>query len=462
MQKDTVTSATSAQADIRRALAARGFTDQAFPANQLVGASSGDFERLELMQSQRWEWLAVVDENNSFVELVLRSDLLARCYTPLSVPEVSGNEWLYVKECLDTGWVSSAGQFVSRFERGVSEFLGSAYAVATSCGTAALHLALLVAGINTDDEVLMPTLTFTASANAVRYLNAWPVFMDVDPLHWQLDAAKLADFLKTRCIYRAGQLRNKTTGRRISAIMPVHLLGHPCPMREILELASHYGVCVVEDAAESLGSQYEGRMAGSIGDIAALSFNGNKIITTGGGGMVMTGNEAWASRARYLSTQARSHSIEYLHEEIGYNYRLTNLAAAVGVGQLECLPERIKQKRAIAERYQTGLARIDGLVWQKEASWASSNWWLFACLLDEAKLRLSSRQLIEALAEVAIEARPLFHPLHSQPPFARCEAFRMTEADRICRQGVCLPCSAGLSQEHQARVISEVNRLLAG
>jgi perosamine synthetase len=379
---------------------------------------------------------------------------------PLSVPELEGNEWLYVKECLDTGWVSSAGRFVERFEQEMAAFVGVKYAVATSCGTAALHLALSVAGVDVDDEVLMPTTTFIASANAVRYQGAWPVFLDVDHAYWQMDPDKLSRFLKTECRWSGGRCLNKTTGRRIAAVMPVHLLGHPCPMDEIVQIAAAYELPVVEDAAEALGSLYKKQMAGSIGDIAALSFNGNKIMTTGGGGMILTNREQWASRARYLSTQARDHRWEYVHNEIGFNYRLTNVAAALGVAQLERMPERLHRKRMVAERYQDQLRDVPGLAWQQEAGWARGNRWLFACLVDPGLAALGSRQLMESLDQVGVEARPIFQPLHVLPPFAQCQAFEVSVADRLCQQALCLPSSAGLTEQRQAQVVAAVRQLL--
>jgi perosamine synthetase len=236
---------------------------------------------------------------------------------PLSVPEINGNEWEYVKECLDSNWVSSAGPFVERFEQMVADYVGTQHAVATVNGTAALHLALLVAGVQPDDEVLVPALTFIAPANAVRYAGAWPVFIDAEPAYWQMDAEKVMNFLEHRCAWANGELRNKNTGRRVRGILPVHILGHPCDMDPIVDLARKFRLVVIEDATESLGALYKERMVGHLGDVACFSFNGNKVITTGGGGMIVTDNEAWAERARYLSTQAKDNPVEYIHNEIG-------------------------------------------------------------------------------------------------------------------------------------------------
>lgn len=418
------------------------------------------FQQLAVMNEEDATCLVVVDSEGHLLDMVLRDQLRGQCHTPLSIPALSGNEWNYVKECLDTGWVSSVGKFVTRFETEIAEAVGTKAAVATSCGTAALHLALIAAGVEDGDEVIMPTLTFIASGNAVRYLGAFPVFMDVDPNHWQLDPQKLADFLSKECSMVNGELRNKKTDRRVKALMPVHLLGHPCPMTPLLELAREHGLIVVEDSAEALGSFYRGKPAGSLGALAALSFNGNKIITAGGGGMLVTDRQELADRARYLSTQARDDAFEYTHNEVGFNYRLTNLAAAVGVAQLECLPAYVEEKRQIASTYQTALGQRQGVTFQAEAEWARSNFWLSAALIDENHLGLSSRQLMHALREVAIESRPLFQPLSSLPPFAGTQAFRVEVAPRICSQALCLPSSIGLGQERQAQVISQVERIL--
>ncbi len=249
---------------------------------------------------------------------------------PLCVPEIGGNEWAYVKECLDTGWVSSVGLFVDRFERQLADFVGAKFAVATVNGTAALHIALLVAGVRPDDEVLVSTLTFIAPANAIRYAGAWPVFIDAEPRYWQMDPEQVENFIERNCRWAEGILVNRTTGRRVSAVVAVHILGHPVDLDPIVAVCRKYGLAIIEDATESLGARYKGRMVGTLGDIACFSFNGNKLITTGGGGMIVTDNADWARKAKYLTTQAKDDPLEYIHNEIGYNYRLTNLQAAMG------------------------------------------------------------------------------------------------------------------------------------
>ena len=226
-------------------------------------------------------------------------------FLPLSEPCLQGNEWNYVRECLDSGWISSVGEFVNRFERQVAEYVGVKHAVATVNGTSALHIGLLVAGVQPDDEVLCSTLTFIATANAIRYAGAHPVFVDCEPDHWQMDPQLVRDFIRTRCRIENGELRNRTTGRRVAAIMPVHVLGHPVNLNELEVIAGETGLRLIEDAAESLGASWRGRKIGAAADIACVSFNGNKTITCGGGGMLLTNSKADADRARYLTTQAK-------------------------------------------------------------------------------------------------------------------------------------------------------------
>lgn len=374
-------------------------------------------------------------------------------FIPLCVPEIRGNEWVYLKECLDTNWVSSVGAFVDRFERELADYVGTRYAVATVNGTAALHLALLVAGVEPDDEVLVSTLTFIAPANAVRYIGAWPVLIDAEPVYWQMDPQRVSDFLERACRWQRGALCNKETGRRIKAILPVHILGHPCEMDSILEVARRYDLVVIEDATESLGAKYKERNIGHLGDIACFSFNGNKIITSGGGGMIVTDNEAWARRAKYLTEQAKADPLEYIHEEIGYNYRLTNLQAAIGCAQLEQLDQYIAAKRHIAARYTAALAGVPGLQPLKEALWATSIFWMYTVLVDETQFGLDSRTLLKRLGQAQIQTRPLWQPLHLSKVYRGSYVMGGEVAEQLNRQALSLPCSVGLKPAEQQRVI---------
>lgn len=380
---------------------------------------------------------------------------------PLCVPEIRGNEWKYVKECLDGNWVSSVGAFVERFERNVAAAVGGRHAIATVNGTAALHVALLAAGVRPDDEVLVSTLSFIAPANAIRYVGAWPVFVDAEPDYWQMDVAKALEFLERGCLWREGKLYNRATGRRVSALLPVHILGHPVDMAPLVAAARKYGLALVEDATESLGASYRDTRVGHLGDVACFSFNGNKLLTTGGGGMVVTDNPAWAGRVRYLTTQAKDDPVEYVHGEIGYNYRLTNLQAAMGVAQLEQLDVYVAAKRRIAASYRAALEGVPGITPMPQAEWARSAFWMYTILVDEASFGLDSRALMRKLAQQAVQTRPLWEPLHRSGAHAGAFATDCTVADQLYRVALSLPCSVGLSPEAQERVIDGIGALTA-
>lgn len=379
---------------------------------------------------------------------------------PLCVPEIRGNEWRYIKQCLDTNWVSSAGPFVERFERELAAYVGTKYAIAVCNGTAALHIALLVAGVQPEDEVLVSDLTFISPANAVRYVRAWPVFIDAEPDYWQMDPQKVVNFLEEECQWRNGTLYNKTTGRRVKAILPVHILGHPVDMDPILEVARKYNLTVIEDATESLGAKYKGQMVGTLGDIACFSFNGNKIITTGGGGMIVTDNEAWAEKARYLTTQAKDDPLEYVHEEIGYNYRLTNIQAAMGVAQLEKLDTYIATKRRIAETYSKAFEDAVGIIPMREAAWAFNIFWMYTILVDESEYGKDSRALLQMLRQAGIQTRPLWQPMHLSPAHHQAFAVDCSVAERLNREALSLPCSVNLSPDNQNYVADRLRAFL--
>ena len=377
-------------------------------------------------------------------------------FIPLSVPEVRGNEWKYVKECLDTGWVSSVGSYVEQFERMVAAQAGTKYAVATASGTSALHVSLLVAGVQPGDEVLVSTLTFIAPVNAIRYVGAFPVFVDAEPRYWQIDPAKVLEFIEQNCDLIHGELRNRETGRRVSAIVPVHILGHPVDIDPILEIARKYNLKVIEDSTEALGSAYRGKSPGSFGDIGCFSFNGNKIITTGGGGMVVTDREDWAKRAKYLTTQAKDDPIEYVHGEVGFNYRLTNMLAAMGCAQMEQLGQYVACKRGIAERYSRELSEVPGLDLMDQAPWAESTYWMYTVLVSPDKFGMSSRQLLKALDSQKIQTRPLWQPIHLSPAYQDQPRVQLPVAEDLATRALSLPCSSGLTESDQTRVITAI------
>jgi len=378
----------------------------------------------------------------------------------LCEPHIAGNEWAYIKECLDTAWVSSAGKFVDRFEQAMAGYLGGGVeAVAVVNGTSALHISLLLAGVGPDDEVLLPALTFIAPANAVRYCGAWPVFLDVDQETWQLDPAKLKEFLSEECETRDDELFNRSSGRRVKAVLPVDLLGHPVDMDPILAAARQHGLVVIEDATESLGAKYKGRPVGTLADVACLSFNGNKLLTTGGGGMIITNRPEWAARARYLTTQAKDDPLEYIHGEVGFNYRLTNLQSAMGCAQLEQIDSFIKTKLAIAARYKEAFKDLPGIEPMGQAAWAQSVFWLYTVLVDEKQYGMNSRELMARLGQAGIQTRPLWQPLHQSPALAACQSLSCANTERISRNGLSLPCSVGLSPEQQSSVINAIKHI---
>ncbi|MDE2292971.1 MAG: LegC family aminotransferase [Elusimicrobia bacterium] len=380
---------------------------------------------------------------------------------PLFEPRLAGNEWRYVKECLDTGWVSSVGSFVGRFERALARRVGLRRAVATSNGTSAIHVALLLSGVEPGDEVVVSSLTFIAPANAVRYVGAHPVFMDAEPEHWQIDVEKTLRFLEKGCRWSRGVLRNKATGRRVRALMPVDVLGHPADVAPLRAAARRYGLALIEDATESLGSLYRGRPTGKTADAACFSFNGNKLATTGGGGVLATDDAEFADRAKHLTTQAKCDPVEYVHDQVGYNYRLTNVQAAMGVAQLEQLSGFVARKRRLAARYERLLRGLPGVTPMREAPWARSTFWMYTVLIDEARFGMDSRAVMRGLAEKGISTRPLWQPMHLSPAHKGAQAFECEVSGRLYRQGLSLPCSVALSDSQQDRVVAALSDLAA-
>lgn len=371
---------------------------------------------------------------------------------PLSVPHLAGKEWVYIKECLDTNWVSYLGPFVGRFERKLAEVAQARHAVAVSSGTAALHVALHLSGVGRDDEVIMPAMSFVAPANAVRYCGAWPVFTDVNEKDWQWDVQQVADFLATGCETRNGRLVNRATGRRIAALLPVHLLGGMCDVDAVVALALHYDLPVIEDAAECLGATWHDRGIGAPSDsvrrIVTTSFNGNKVVTAGGGGALLCHDEELAARARHITTTAKTGTLEFYHDELGFNYRLTNIAAAMGLAQLESLSHYVGIKRQIAARYHEAFSNLP-VVRHPEAIGCASIYWLYTILLRD-----NSRVVMHALNERGVMARPFWVPMPKLPAFAHAMVYRSANADMLYDRGISLPSSVGLSEEDQAFVIS--------
>lgn len=363
---------------------------------------------------------------------------------PLHEPSFEGNEWTYVKECLDTGWVSSVGKYVDLFEEKLAEYTGSPYAVAVVNGTAALHISLLLAGVQANDEVLIPSLTFVATANAVSYCNAIPHFVDVAGDTLGLDPYKLEDYLKETSIIEQGRLINKYTKRRIGAIVPMHTFGHPVDIDPLLELCSRYNLAIVEDAAESLGSYYKGQHTGTFGKLAVISFNGNKIVTTGGGGAILTSDKELARAAKHLTTTAKiQHKWAFQHDAIGYNYRMPNLNAALGCAQLESLPSILERKRVLAESFYNIFRDIEGLRFFKEIPYVKSNYWLNAIILQTPDESMCEK-ILKLTNESSIMTRPIWRPMHKLQIYADCPQMDLSVTDSLEGSVINIPSSPSL------------------
>jgi perosamine synthetase len=363
----------------------------------------------------------------------------------LHEPYFGGNEWAYVKECIDTGWVSSAGKFVDRFERDLATFTGAKCAVAVANGTAALHISLILAGVEQGDEVLIPTLTFIATANAVSYCGAIPHLVDSDEATLGLDTAKLGNYLADIAEMKSGSCYNRKTGRRIKAVVPMHTFGHCVDLDPLMDICERYRLEIVEDAAESLGSYYKGRHTGNMGRVAALSFNGNKVVTTGGGGAILTNDEQLGKLAKHLTTTARlPHKWSFIHDRVGYNYRLPNINAALGCAQLEQLPAFLEKKRGLARRYEKAFAPLAGIRFFSEPAFSKSNYWLNALLLDP-KLSGHRDVLLEATNSRGIMTRPVWTLMHELDMYASCPRMdNLDVAEDLERRLINIPSSAHL------------------
>lgn len=362
---------------------------------------------------------------------------------PLHAPEFRGREWDYLKDCLDTGWVSSVGAYVDRIERDLETITGIGHAVAVSNGTAALDVCLRLAGVEPGDEVLTPTLTFIATANAITYRGGTPHFVDSEAQTLGVDPARLDEHLRTVAKVEGGVCVNTRTGRPIRALVIMHVFGHPGDVEGLAEVAARWNLVLVEDAAEALGSRWKGRHLGGFGRLAALSFNGNKIVTTGGGGAVLTDDPELAKRAKHLTTTARvPHRWAFEHDEIGWNYRMPNLNAALGCAQLERLPDMLARKRALAARYALAFAAIDGVRFLTEPNGAESNYWLNALILDDPEARDA---VLARLNDAGFMARPVWTLMHQLPMFAACPRASLPVAEQLEATVVNIPSSPRLA-----------------
>lgn len=363
----------------------------------------------------------------------------------LHEPSFAGNEWQYLKECLDSTFVSSVGKFVDRFEADLAKYTGAKHAVAVVNGTAALHIALKLAGVKTNDEVLIPALTFVATANAVAYCDATPHFVDCEERTLGVDAVSLRKYLNNQTEQRSGLCVNRDTGRVVRALVPMHAFGHPADIEGLLAVARDFNIMLVEDAAESLGSYYQGKHTGTFGLMGTLSFNGNKTITTGGGGAILTDNLELARQAKHLTTTAKlPHPWEYNHDEMGYNYRMPNLNAALGCAQLEQLPKMLEVKKALLKRYQVAFASVAGLKLVEEPERCQSNYWLQTLLLD-IDYANQRDAILKATNDAGLMTRPAWKLMHELAFFKNCPRMDLPIAESLVQRLINIPSSVSLS-----------------
>jgi dTDP-4-amino-4,6-dideoxygalactose transaminase len=361
----------------------------------------------------------------------------------LSSPHMSGNEMKYVRQAYSSNWVAPMGPNVNEFEHDIEKYTNAKYAAALSSGTASLHLALVLAGVEPGDYVVCQSMTFSASANPIAYLGAIPVFVDSEPETWNISPKYLEEAIKS-CISK---------GKTPKAIIPVHLYGMPAKIKDLVAIGQKYDIPIIEDAAESLGSTFQGRATGTFGDMGILSFNGNKIITTSGGGALISDCEKYIKKARYLATQARDDAPHYQHSEIGYNYRMSNILAGIGRGQLIVLAKRVKQRRAINVWYRSILKEIEGVCFQSEPNEDFfSNFWLTTILINPKILGTSKEEVRLKLLKDNIESRPLWKPMHLQPVFQDAPYFGDGTSDKLFDEGLCLPSCSNLTSKEKNRI----------
>ncbi len=367
---------------------------------------------------------------------------------PLSIPNLAGNEWQYVKDCLDTGWISSAGAYVGRFEQAIADFAGAKYGVACMNGTVGLHLAQVLCGIGAGDYVIVPNITFIATLNAVKYTGADPILIDVDGDNWQMDLQLLENFLEEKTEWRDGQTMLKENGRPIKAIMPVHVLGNMGDMDRLVKIAADHHLEIIEDSTEALGSYHKGKHSGTFGKFGVFSFNGNKIISTGGGGVIVADDEELAQKTKHLTTQAKISPMEYIHDEIGYNYRLVNVLAAIGVAQMEQLPAILNHKKKMDAFYRSELAGVGDIRFQKIEEGVDPNCWLFT--LRTSKMR----GLLEHLNSNKVMSRPFWMPMNQLEMFQNDIFYtHRNVSDEVYQSSLSIPSSSNLTDDQLQEVV---------
>ncbi|MBE5935327.1 MAG: LegC family aminotransferase [Lachnospiraceae bacterium] len=384
-------------------------------------------------------------------------------FIPLSIPNLSGNELQYVTEAITTGWVSTAGKYVNEFEKKLSEYVGIEGAVSCQNGTAGLHIALMLCDIKQGDEVIVPTLTFIAAVNPVKYIGAEPVFMDCDD-SLCIDWKKIKNFCENECIFENNVLINKKSKRTIKAIVVVHVFGNMADMSKIMIIARKYNLKVVEDATEALGTYYlegefKGRYAGTIGTVGVYSFNGNKIITTGGGGMIVSNEKNLLEKAKHLTTQAKSDEINYLHDEVGYNYRMTNIQAAIGLAQLEKLEEFIKIKNDNYNYYKENFSALSDVELLDVRGDIRSNRWFYALKINDFEKKTRDH-VIKYLAEKKIQTRPIWGLISEQKPYLNCQTFDIKKAKYYREKVINIPCSTNLLEDDKTYVVDSIRKCM--
>lgn len=374
---------------------------------------------------------------------------------PLSAPNLAGNEWRYVKDCLDTGWISSAGTYVTKFEQAIARYTGARHAIACVNGTLGLHVALMLSGVREGDYVIAPNLTFIATLNAIKYCGAEPILIDIDPASWQIDLNLLGEFLNTKTKLVDDTLVHIDSGRPIRAVVPVHVLGNVCDMQSLGQMAQSHGLTIVEDACESLGSFFEGRHSGTFGKLGVLSFNGNKVISTGGGGMILTDNDELAQRALHLTTQAKVSSTGYEHDDIGYNYRLVNVLAAIGLAQIEQLAGILERNKERDAYYRSHLTDLPGIALQAVDDRVNPNCWLFTLQCKQAE------GLLQHFKDRQIEVRPFWKPMNQLPMFAEnIYVNRYDVSQQVYSQGISIPSSSSITDDELAQVVDAIKEFV--
>ncbi len=385
--------------------------------------------------------LPILDAEDRPVDMVSWAEIWRM---PVTEPSLGGNEMKYVVDCIDSVWVSSQGGYIDKFQQAFVSFLGGGDALCTSSGTTALHLALIALGIGPGDEVIVPDITFGASANVVIHAGATPVFVDIDSVTWTIDPEKI----------------EAAVTPKTKAIMPVHLYGHPCDMDAVMAIAEKYQLKVIEDCAESLGAEYKGDKAGLVGDVGCFSFFANKVITTGEGGMVVSKNAALIERMAILRDHGMSKQRRYWHLEAGYNYRMTNMQAALGVAQMERISDFLCRREKVVELYNRRLGKIKGIGLPPAAKWAKNIHWLYSITVDKEQLGIDRDRLASRLMEEGIETRPVFPPLHLQPAYGSGRLGRFMVAEQLADRGLCLPTSNGISLDDVDRVCVTIEKIV--